>query len=233
MAKVKQKVFAVFGLGIFGQTIADALAEKGAEVIVADNDPAVVEEFKNKVTTALHIDSTDKKALEKAPLDDTDIAIVTVGDDLEASIITTVLLKQRGIPYIISRAVSDVHAEILKQIGANEVVNIQESVGKSLAQRLIAPEVLETIPLSSEYSFAELYAPEPFIGKKLIDLGLKEKFGLHLCMVKRIKTDIDDLGNPTREEVIIFPDNGIVFEASDILMAAGKHSDIEEFKKIL
>ena len=233
MAKVKQKVFAVFGLGIFGQTIADALAEKGAEVIVADNDPAVVEEFKNKVTTALHIDSTDKKALEKAPLDDTDIAIVTVGDDLEASIITTVLLKQRGIPYIISRAVSDVHAEILKQIGANEVVNIQENVGKSLAQRLIAPEVLETIPLSSEYSFAELYAPEPFIGKKLIDLGLKEKFGLHLCMVKRIKTDIDDLGNPTREEVIIFPDNGIVFEASDILMAAGKHSDIEEFKKIL
>ena len=233
MAKVKQKVFAVFGLGIFGQTIADALAEKGAEVIVVDNDPAVVEEFKNKVTTALHIDSTDKKALEKAPLDDTDIAIVTVGDDLEASIITTVLLKQRGIPYIISRAVSDVHAEILKQIGANEVVNIQESVGKSLAQRLIAPEVLETIPLSSEYSFAELYAPEPFIGKKLIDLGLKEKFGLHLCMVKRIKTDIDDLGNPTREEVIIFPDNGIVFEASDILMAAGKHSDIEEFKKIL
>ena len=233
MAKVKQKVFAVFGLGIFGQTIADALAEKGAEVIAVDNDPAVVEEFKNKVTTALHIDSTDKKALEKAPLDDTDIAIVTVGDDLEASIITTVLLKQRGIPYIISRAVSDVHAEILKQIGANEVVNIQESVGKSLAQRLIAPEVLETIPLSSEYSFAELYAPEPFIGKKLIDLGLKEKFGLHLCMVKRIKTDIDDLGNPTREEVIIFPDNGIVFEASDILMAAGKHSDIEEFKKIL
>ncbi|WP_428768222.1 TrkA family potassium uptake protein [Treponema sp. HNW] len=233
MAKIKQKVFAVFGLGIFGQTIADALAEKGAEVIAVDNDPAVVEEFKNKVTTALHIDSTDKKALEKAPLDDTDIAIVTVGDDLEASIITTVLLKQRGIPYIISRAVSDVHAEILKQIGANEVINIQENVGKSLAQRLIAPEILETIPLSSEYSFAELYAPEPFIGKKLSDIGLKEKFGLHLCMVKRIKTDIDDLGNPTREEIIVFPDNNLVFEASDILMAAGRHGDIEEFKKIL
>ncbi|MGI5172029.1 TrkA family potassium uptake protein [Treponema sp. OMZ 840] len=233
MAKIKQKVFAVFGLGIFGQTIADALTEKGAEVIAVDNDPAVVEEFKNKVTTALHIDSTDKKALEKAPLDDTDIAIVTVGDDLEASIITTVLLKQRGVPYIISRAVSDVHAEILKQIGANEVINIQENVGKSLAQRLIAPEILETIPLSSEYSFAELYVPEPFIGKKLSDIGLKEKFGLHLCMVKRIKTDIDDLGNPTREEVIVFPDKGFVFEASDILMAAGRHGDIEEFKKIL
>lgn len=233
MAKIKQKVFAVFGLGIFGQTIADALAKKGAEVIAVDNDPAVIEEFKNRVTTALHIDSTDEKALEKAPLDDIDIAIVTVGDDLESSIITTVLLKQRGVPYIISRAVSAVHAEILKQIGANEVINIQENVGKSLAQRLIAPEVLETIPISSEYSFAELYAPEPFIGKKEADIGLKEKFGLHLCMVKRIKTDIDDLGNPTREEIIVFPDKNLVFEASDILMAAGKHNDIEEFKKIL
>ena len=233
MARIKQKVFAVFGLGIFGQTVAESLIEKGGDVIAADNDPALVESFKNKVTTVLHIDSTDQKALEKAPLDDVDVGIVTVGDNIEASIITTVLLKQRGIPYIISRAISDIHEKILKQVGANEVINLQKSGGKALAQRLLAPEVLETIPISSEYSFAELYAPEPFIGKKLKDTELEEKFGLHLCMVKRIKTDIDDLGNPTSEEAIIFPDGNFIFEASDILMAAGRLNDIEEFKKIL
>ena len=205
MARIKQKVFAVFGLGIFGQTVAESLTEKGGDVIAADNDPALVESFKNKVTTVLHIDSTDQKELEKAPLDDVDVAIVTVGDNIEASIITTVLLKQRGVPYIISRAVSDIHEKILKQVGANEVINLQKSGGKALAQRLLAPEILETIPISSEYSFAELYRAGTLYRQKIKRHRAGRKIRLAFMHGKTHKSQHRRFGQPDQRRSDYIP----------------------------
>ena len=233
MSKAKKKVFAVFGLGAFGQTIAEVLSQKGGEVIVVDNDPALVEAFKNKATTALRINATDEKALLRAPLDDVDTAIVTVGDNLEVSIITTALLKQMGIPYIVSRATSDIHGQILKQVGVNEVINLQKYGGRLLAQRLIAPEVLDTIPLATDYSFAQVYVPQPFVGKTCGEMNLLKKFGLHLSAIKRIDTVLDNVGNPIQKEIVLFPDDAEELQNSDILMLVGRNVDIEEFKKIL
>ncbi len=233
MKKENQKVFAVFGLGAFGQTVAEVLAEKGGDVIVVDNDPALIESLKNKVTTALLLDSTDEKALAKAPIDDVDVAIVAMGDDLEVNIITTALLKQRGIPYIVCRSTSGIHGQVLRQIGANEVINLQKNVGKNLAQRLIASEVLDTIQISEEYSFSEMYVPEDFIGEPCEKLQLEEKFSLHLCAVKRIKTELDNGGNPLQKETILLNPEKEILEDSDILLIIGRNPDIEEFKKVL
>lgn len=233
MAKTKKKVFAVFGLGTFGQRVATVLAEKGGEVIVLDNNAAHIEAFKNRVTSAILIDSTDEKALMKAPLDDVDTAIVAIGESVETSIITTALLKQRGIPYIVSRAISNIHAQILHQIGANEVINLQEEEGTRIAQRLIAPEVLDTIPISKDFSIAEVYVPSTFIGKPVSDMALEIKFSVQLVAIKRIVIDVDSEGNPIRTEEILFPKGVFILQDSDILILVGKNRDLDELRSIL
>ncbi|GAB4223700.1 MAG: TrkA family potassium uptake protein [Spirochaetales bacterium] len=228
----KNRVFAVIGLGTFGTKVAEVLVEKGAQVIVLDNNPETIERMKNRVTAALLIDSTDEAALTKAPLDDVDTAIVAMGDKLEASILTTALLKQRGIPYIISRAISDIHETVLRKVGANEVINLEVAEGIRVAQRLIAPEVLDSIPISQEFSLAELYTPKLFVGKPLKELKIREKFSLNIIAIKRTKVDVDTSGNPLVGEELVFPQADSVLQESDILFVVGKNKDIEELKDL-
>ena len=228
----KEKVFAVIGLGTFGKKVAEVLAEKGAQVIVIDNSPDNVERIKNSVTAAVLINSTDETALLKAPLDDVDTAIVAIGDRIEASILTTALLKKRGIPYIVSRAVSDIHETVLRQVGANEVINLEVAEGIRVAQRLVAPEVLDTIPISGDYSLAEMYVPKIFIGRSLAELKIREKFRVTVISIKRTRIDTDSVGNPSRQEDLVFPKASDILQDSDILFVVGKNSDIEELKDI-
>lgn len=228
----KNRIFAVIGLGTFGTKVAEVLVEKGAQVIVLDNNPETIERMKNRVTAALLIDSTDETALTKAPLDDVDTAIVAMGDKLEASILTTALLKQRGIPYIISRAISDIHETVLRKVGANEVINLEVDQGIRVAQRLMAPEVLDSIPISQEFSLAELYTPKLFVGKSLKELKIREKFNLNIIAIKRPKVDVDASGNPLVGEQLEFPQANTVLQESDILFVVGKNKDIEELKDL-
>jgi trk system potassium uptake protein TrkA len=228
----KDKVFAVIGLGTYGKKVAEVLTEKGAQVIAIDNSPENVDRIKNSVTAAVLIDSTDESALLKAPLDDVDTAIVAIGDQIEASILTTALLKRRGIPYIVSRAVSDIHETVLRQVGANEVINLEVAEGIRVAQRLIAPEVLDTIPISGDFSLAEMYVPKIFIGRSLEELKIREKFSVTVISIKRTHIDTDSVGNPTRREELIFPKARDILQDSDILFVVGKNPDIEELKAI-
>lgn len=134
----RKRNFAVIGLGAFGSSVCEVLIEKGADVVVMDRDPATVEQMKGKTSAAVLVDTTDERSLLKAPLEDVDVAIVAIGDDLEASILTTTLLKQRGVPYVLARAVSPLHETVLKRVGANETVNIEVETGIRVARRLVA-----------------------------------------------------------------------------------------------
>ena len=174
------KVFAVFGLGTFGLTVAETLTEKGATVIAIDSDENQVNLIKNKVDTALVLDTTDERAMEKAPLDEIDTAVIALGEDLETSIITTALIKKRGIPIIIARAVTSIHEQVLRQIGATEIVNLQRDGGERLAQKLVAKEVLDTVPISGDFSISEIEIPKGFFQEKPENMALKEKFGIHI-----------------------------------------------------
>jgi trk system potassium uptake protein len=229
MSKIKEKVFAVFGLGNFGKTVALVLAKRGGTVIAVDNKPEVIDDFKNKVSAAILIDSTDELAMAKAPLEDVDTAVIAI-DNMETSIITTALLKKRGIPYILCRAVSPIHAQVLRQIGANEVVNLQEDEGTRIGTRLIAPEILDTIPITGECSLAEFYAPDMFIDKPVSELALEKKFNLHLSGVKRTKVNLDSEGNPLRTEQLLFPAPGDLLMQGDILILVGTNYDLDQFK---
>ncbi len=232
MAKNKGKVFAVFGLGNFGQVVAEVLTSRGGQVIAIDDNPEIIDEFKNKVSSALLLDSTDERALKKAPLEDVDTAIIAIGK-METSIITTVLLKKRGVPHIVCRAISPIHAQVLHQIGSDEVINLQENEGIRLATRLITQNNLKTIELSADTSLAEFHIPEPFKNKTISDLNLSEKFKLHFVGTKRIEVKLDSEGNPIRNEKFLFFTADDKFQENDILIVAGKNDDLEQFKQAL
>jgi len=231
MAK-EEKVFAVFGLGAFGNEVCRVLTEKGGKVIAFDNRPQPIEKIKDTVSQAMVLDSTDEDALRSAPLENVDVAIISIGDDVEASILTTALLKDIGIPYIIARAVSEVHMRVLRQIGANEVLNLEIEEGRRVASRLLTAEVLETIPVSHDYSIVELYVPESMAGKSLQRLNLRDEYQVNVIAIERFKSTVDEEGNPVKEERVILPTGDDVLLNDDILIVVGSNSDLEAFREV-
>jgi len=228
----KTRTFAVIGLGSFGSTICGVLAEKGASVIAMDRDPVSVERIKSLVSAAVLLDTTDENSLLKAPLEDIDVAIVAIGDDIQASILTTALLRQQGVPYIVARAVSGIHETVLRQVGANEVINAEIDMGARTARRLVAPDVLDSVPLSADVSLTEMLAPEYFHGKNLEDLDLEKKMRLRVVGLIRYRMDLDDSGNSVRREELVFPCGKDAFEEGDRLFVLGRNADLDEFRKI-
>ena len=226
-----EKTFAVFGLGTFGFEVCRVLSEKGGKVIAVDVNSGLIEKAKEIATQAVLIDSTDEDSLKNAPLDNVDVGIVAIGDDMEASILTTAILKNRGIPFIISRAISDIHAQVLRQVGATEVLFIEIEEGRRLATRLISPDVLDRVPISKNQTLAEIIVPEGFVGKTLSKLDLIKKLGITVVSVKRTHTRIDDMGNPEKEEIIIQPAATTVLEDADVLVIIGKDEDINSLKE--
>ena len=226
------KTFAVIGLGTFGRQVAEVLAQKGGTVIALDNDPVLVDSVKQSVTQAVHVDATDERALANAPLEDVDIAIVAVGDNIEASILATAILKKMAVPYVVARAVTDLHAEVLRQVGADEVVNVEIDEGTRVASRLIAPDILDRIPISADISVAELPVPETIAGASIASLDLSGRYHVNLVSIKRTTVDVDELGNPDRRETVLSPDATETLDAQDTILVVGRNKDIDEFGQL-
>lgn len=227
-----EKVFAVFGLGMFGLEICRVLASKGANVIAVDKDQKRIDRIKDTVTHSVLLDSTDEEALRNAGMDDVDVAVIAVGDMLDASILTTILLKNMGVPRIIARATSDVHGQVLKQIGATEVINIEIEVGRRLANRIFSQDVMDVIPVSPDATMAELRLPKAFEGKSPHELEIRKEYNVNIVAVKRTKTDVDALGNPKREEQVFTPKPTDILHVNDVLVILGRDEDIEKLKEI-
>ena len=228
---VKQN-FAVIGLGEFGIGICEMLVEGGGSVAAFDHDAQAVDRIKKIVPAAMVIDTTDENALRKAPLDDIDVAIVAIGDNKEASILTTTLLKEREVPYIVARAVSPLHAIVLKRVGANRVLKIEEESASRITNELINPEAINSISVTEEYTISEVKVPKFLIGKTIVQAALKEKFHLTLLAVVRLELDIDTAGNPLSRQVMYEPDNGFNLETGDKLFILGTNEKIAEFRNI-
>ena len=226
------KTFAVVGLGTFGRQLCEVLARKGGTVIAIDNDPQLVDRVKQAVTQAVLVDATDEEALATAPLDNVDIGVVAIGDNMEASILATTLLKRLAVPYVVSRAISDLHQQVLRQVGADEVVNIEIDEGTRIANRLIAPDVLDQFPISAEISVAELYVPKAIVGATLAELDLRNRYRVNMVSIKRAQVDVDELGNPRRREEVIFPGPQDSLLADDTVLVVGRNDDIERFKTL-
>ncbi len=180
--------FAVVGLGQFGMSVARHLARQGASVLAVDLNQELVDNAATEVDVAIRADATDERTLEELQLETMGCVVVAIGaHSIEASILTTALMKQVGVPRIVSRAISDLHARILRTIGADEVVNPEEQMGKRLALRLAEPSIIEQVELGDS-QLAEVEAPESFVGKTLIELDIRNKYGVSVMAIQRGET---------------------------------------------
>ncbi len=175
----------VIGLGQFGSRMATRLAQHGSEVVGIDRKREIVEDLRDKVTLAVALDSTDEEALRANVPRDCEVAIVGIGDDFEAILLTTVLLKQFGIKRVIARARSPLAARILTKIGADETFNPEEESADRWANRLLAPRFLTQIEYHEGHSIVEARVPSRWAGKTLAELDLRRNAKLHVVAVKQ------------------------------------------------
>jgi trk system potassium uptake protein TrkA len=225
------KRFLVIGLGRFGMSLAETLSSEGDEVIAVDASMARVEEIKERVPHAVQLDSTDPDALRSIGADRVDVAIIAIGENLEASVVTTVILKEMGIKEIIVRAYSNREKKILELIGATRVIFVEDEMGRRLAKAICGEGIRDYIELSPNYSIIHWDAPETFIGKSLADLNLTESWRLTLLAVKKKEESLSQkIGlkkEPERLELYPSPEHRL--EKGDVLVLVGRHRDLMRF----
>lgn len=209
--------FAVIGLGRFGSRLAANLSAAGQEVIGIDEDPRIVEDNRDRVTLAITLDATDEQALRTHGVDRVDCAIVGIGTNLEPIVLTTLVLKQIGVPRVIARTVSPAGATILKRIGADEVVNPEDEAADRWASRLVNPHFTTQFGLDEEHSVVELATPADWVGKTLGELRLRQELGVHVVALKR-RTRAGEGG---RTASVFIPDPALPLAGEDRLVLMG------------
>lgn len=220
---------AVIGLGQFGRKIATTLFSKGAEVLALDKENRLVDSVKDLVTQAVNLDVTDEVALKSVNVSECDIAIVTIGDNLEMSVLATAILKNLGIPMIISRATTDIQAQILYRVGANRVVNIEAAMGENIADSLVKKDILKHVPLSSGHSLTEVLAPPRMIGKTLLEIDVRKNFGVNIIAIRRTGKIAEGSGETATEVIDDLPGPETVLAKDDILVLVGQEDRIQKF----
>jgi len=210
--------FAVIGLGSFGSYLARTLYEKGHEVLVIDKDRDKVEEAKDFSSQAVWMDSADKESLRALGVQDMDVVVVSLGPEMEPSILTVLYLHELGVNRILAKALSPDHGKILEAIGATEVIYPERDMAVRLAQRLSSRNVLEYLPLAENISIQEIVPPEAFIGKKLRDLDLTNRYRVQVIAVRQLVPD----------GLIFIPGADFVIKDSDVLVVMGEEENIAD-----
>lgn len=223
------KQFAVIGLGRFGSTVAKTLMSKGAEVIGVDRNKKRVEAIKDDISRAIQINIMDEESLRECGLEKVDAAIVCMGLDVEESILATTILKKMDIKTVIARASNDLHAYILKTVGATEIVFPERDIGEKVAIKLVSPGLEEFVEVGKELSLAEIEVKsDTLIGKSLKDLGLFAKTKIHPIVIKT-KARYEKAGGVVEEEIRELPDPDYVVHEGDTLLVLGATKDVETF----
>jgi trk system potassium uptake protein TrkA len=182
---LKRKQFGVIGLGRFGSAMATTLTELGHDVIGVDGDEARVQQLADVLTHALQIDATDERALRAAGIQDVDVAIVSIGENIESSLLVVMQLHELGIDTIVAKAVTALHGRILDKLGVSRVIFPEREMAIRIAHGLVMPNVIDYIELSRDFSIVEVPAPEAFVGRTLKQLELRPRLGLTLIAIKR------------------------------------------------
>lgn len=221
---------AVIGLGRFGTKVATTVARLGADVLAIDTREENVEEVKDRVAQAVVADCTDERAMRSVGMSDVDVAVVAIGEDLDMSVMSTVVLRRLGVSKIVARAVSQIHEQILKEMGASQIIRIEEQMGEQVAHWLVAPDVLQRVSFPAGYTLVEVRAPEKLIGKTLVESKIREKNEVSVVAVQKRIPEIDEEGRSQYKiKTTAPPDPNGVIEEDNILVVVGKDAQIEKF----
>ena len=211
------KSIAVIGLGQFGEHLATSLSKHGAHIIAIDTDQEKVNKISDEVAHAYVADARDKEVLETLIPKDIDAVVVSLGEEIEPSILCTLHLTNLGIKKIVVKAVSDDHGSILKAIGAHEIVFPERDMAEKTARNLIERNMADLLTLTEEYSIKDIEPLHEFIGKSLIELDLRNRYKIYVIALK-------DRHDP--EKITILPYGDTKIQHNHILTVIGKDEDI-------
>ncbi|EOU1681468.1 TrkA family potassium uptake protein [Clostridium perfringens] len=215
---MSSKQFVIIGLGRFGSSVAKTLYALGHDVLAIDSNEDLVQEISDSVTHAVQMDATDENALRTLGLRNFDVAVVTIGANIQASVMATLLVKDMGIKYIIAKGNSDLHAKVLYKIGADRVILPEKDMGVRVAHNLVSSSILDYIELSPDYSIIEIESPKEWYGKSMKELSLRSKYGINVMAIKR------------NNEVNISPDADDIINKDDIVVAIGSAEDLTKLE---
>lgn len=215
------KQFVVIGIGRFGSALAQRLYDLGHEVLAIDVNEEEIQKISDKVTHAVTADASDESVLRSLGVRNFDVGIVAIGDDIQSSIIVTLMLKELGVKYVVAKAQNDLHAKVLLKIGADRVVFPERDMGERVAHNLIATNILEFIELSPEFSIIEFAIPHAWVGKNLRDLNLRVKYGVNVVAIKKADT----------EEINAAPKADDDLDENTILVVIGSNDDLKRLEK--
>ena len=217
---MSKQQYAVIGLGRFGVSVARRLHEAGQEVLGIDVNEERIDDAELYVTHAVIADSTDEKALTSIGIRNFDCVIVAIGNDIQSSILTVMILKDLGVKKVIAKALGKLHGKVLDRIGADWIVYPERDMGERVANQLLSPNMLNYIELSKEYNIEEIMIPSKMAGKSLRELDIRAKYNVSAIAVFRS-------GN-----IIISPSPDEIIHKRDLLVMIGNREDLAEFSNI-
>lgn len=214
------KQFAVIGMGRFGSSVARTLYEMDYEVMGIDEDEERINEHIQNVTHAVAADSTDEMALREIGIRNFDVVVVAIGNDIQASILTTLILKEMGVKKIVAKAQNERHGQVLYKVGADRVVFPERDMGVRVAHNLISANVLDFIELAEDYSVAEVVVANSMVGKTLRQLDVRARYGVNVIAIK------------SGESFNISPLPDDMIQDKDVLVVIGHNRDLKEFEEL-
>ncbi len=212
--------FAVIGLGHFGASVAISLFERGHDVLAIDTNEERVQDITNKVTHSVQADSTNEEALKALGIVNFDVAVVSIGQNMQANILTALILKEIGVKEVVAKARTELHGKVLTRIGVDRVVFPERDMGVRVAHNLVAANILDYIELSPDYSIIEIIAPEVYIDKKLEELDLRAKHSINIIAIK------------SEDKINLTPKAENVIRKNDVLVVVGKNDKLRKFESI-
>lgn len=217
---MKNMQFAILGLGRFGFSLVKELSRMGLDVLAVDSDPNKVNLARDIATYAVEADSTDEQVLKTLGIRNFDVVVVAIGENVQSNILTTILLKDMGVPMVVSKAQNHLHGRVLEKIGTDLVIYPERDMAIRVAQSLLTKSVLDHINLSSEYSILEIITPALFVGKTLQESNIREKHNVNIIAIKR------------GEEIIVNPTSNQTVLANDILVVLGKNIYLDKLSDL-
>jgi len=216
-----KKQFVIIGLGRFGSSIAKTVYNLGHDVLAIDISEDKIQEIVDNVTHAVQLDATDENALRTLGIRNFDVAVVTIGSNIQASIMVTLLVKEMGVKYILAKGNSELQAKVLYKIGADRVILPEQDMGTRVAHNLVASNILDYIELSSEYSMIEIEPLKEWYNKSLKDTRIRADYGINVVAIK------------TEHNINVSPSADYVIKDKDVLVALGSSEDLGKFEGMM
>ncbi|MDH4228448.1 MAG: TrkA family potassium uptake protein [Nitrospirota bacterium] len=225
------RTFAVIGLGRFGAAVAETLVEQGLEVLAIDNDGDKVDQMSDRVTHAVQCDATDERALRAVGIENVDVAVVSIGEGIEASILIVMTLMDMGVPEVIAKAVTVKQGKVLEKLGVARVVYPEREAAVRLAHGLAIPNQLEHLELAKGFALVEMPLPSRYGGMLLRETMIRSRYDVNVVAIKRAPDPITGQQPGGQEEVNFQPAPDDLLRDGDVLLVIGHETDLKRLQE--